>query len=278
MNGCTKEIFSTTLQAYPKPSFDISGVRIENDKCSLNTGSISGIKINGLSGNNTTYIWKDENNAAISTIPSLQQVGSGSYYLVVTDGGTCTVQSNPFTVGNDDNAAISPIYENLIIPRFMPATITVKNLQTGSYYLYSDPVGTQLLQQNNSGIFITNSLADNKEFYIRFITGTCSSTLIPVKVNVVDKSFFAIPSAFTPNNDGKNDKLNLKVIGYIDVEYFKIFNRNGEEVFSTKTVSDGWNGVYRGQLQTSSVFVWIAKGKDLLGNTVTDKGTFVLVR
>ena len=109
-------------------------------------------------------------------------------------------------------------------------------------------------------------------------SGSCSSSITAVKITVIDKSVFTIASGFTPNNDGLNDKLNAKILGYIDLEYFKIYNRNGEEVFSTKTINDGWDGKYKGVPQPSSVFVWIAKGRDINGNIISDKGTFVLIR
>lgn len=278
INGCEKEIFSTTLQAFPKPTFDLTGLNITDDKCSLQQGSITGIKINGLIGSGTTYTWKDQNNTTVSSSLFLQNIEAGNYSLTVTDGGNCTIQSLPFTVNNNDNAGVIPQYDNLTIPRFTAATLTVKNPQSGTYYLYSDAAGTQLLQQNNTGVFTTIPLPANTDFYVKHVTGTCSSALTNIKVTVVDKSYFVIPSAFTPNSDGKNDKLNLKVLGYIEVEYFKIYNRNGEQVFTTKTVNDGWNGIYRGSLQPSSVFVWVAKGKDLLGNVIEQNGTFVLIR
>lgn len=276
-NGCKQEVFSITLKAFPTPSYDLSSVRITDDKCSLSQGSVTGIKINDLPPENRNYRWFNNNGAIISNSPSLENVGAGQYNLTVSGGG-CSMGYVSFTVNNNDNAGIIPQYDNLTIPRFTAATLTVKNPQSGTYYLYSDAAGTQLLQQNNTGVFTTTSLPANTDFYVKHVTGTCSSALTNIKVTVVDKSYFAIPSAFTPNSDGKNDQLNLKVIGYIDVDYFKIYNRNGEEVFSTKVVNNGWNGIYRGSPQPSSVFVWVAKGKDLLGNVIEQKGTFVLIR
>ena len=47
------------------------------------------------------------------------------------------------------------------------------------------------------------------------------------------------------------NKLTLKVIGQIEVEYFKVYNRNGELVFSTKTINNGWDGRLKGIDQPS---------------------------
>jgi gliding motility-associated-like protein len=165
-----------------------------------------------------------------------------------------------------------------VLPRNTVATLTIKNFQPGSYFLYSDSAGTQLIQQNTTGVFTTGPLTADVDYYVKFASGSCASFITHIKITVVDKSFFAIASAFTPNNDGLNDRLDLKVIGYIDVEYFRIFNRNGEEVFFTKTINNGWDGRYKGSTQPGGVFVWMAKGKDINGNIISSKGTFVLIR
>jgi len=94
----------------------------------------------------------------------------------------------------------------------------------------------------------------------------------------VDKSYFAIPNAFTPNGDGINDRLSVKALGFIELDYFRIYNQWGELVYETHRLNDGWNGIYRGNLQNTGVFAWIAKGKDIMGKVITDKGSFVLIR
>ncbi|MEI9910340.1 MAG: gliding motility-associated C-terminal domain-containing protein [Bacteroidota bacterium] len=277
-NGCEKQIFKGIIGAFPKPVFDLSVMKIDNDKCSRTEGKIKGINITGLLGPATTYTWRDINNNIVSNTIDLLNVAAGQYYLTVIDGGLCTIQSAPFTIINTNDPGIILQYDDQMIPRNTSASLIIKNFQPGSYFLYSDPGGTQLLQQNTTGVFTTGPLSADGDYYIKFVSGACTSSIVHVKITVVDKSFFAIASGFTPNNDGINDRLNLKIIGYIDVEYFRIFNRNGEEVFFTKTVNEGWNGRFKGMEQPASIFVWIAKGKDINGNTITDKGIFLLIR
>ena len=91
-------------------------------------------------------------------------------------------------------------------------------------------------------------------------------------------SYFVIPNAFTPDGNGINDILAVKAVGYIDLNYFRIYNKWSQLVFETRKMDDGWNGFYKGALQNTGSYVWIAEGRDIKGNLVTDKGSFVLLR
>ena len=121
-------------------------------------------------------------------------------------------------------------------------------------------------------------IAADASFYIQLISGSCSAPVVKVNIKVVDKSYFAIANAFTPNGDGLNDRLSVQVIGSIKLDYFKIYNQWGQLVYETHRLNDGWDGFRGGILQNPGVFVWIAKGKDINGNVITDKGSFVLIR
>ncbi len=132
--------------------------------------------------------------------------------------------------------------------------------------------------QNNSGHFKTPPLSDNTTYYVRFISGSCSSNLTEISITISDKSFFTIPSAFTPNNDGRNDYIEVRVHGYVQLEYFKIFNRYGQEVFVSQTLNSKWDGRVKGIEAPGGTYVWVAKGFDIYGKPVTSKGTIVLIR
>ncbi|MGN6294647.1 MAG: gliding motility-associated C-terminal domain-containing protein [Chitinophagaceae bacterium] len=276
-NGCQASIFKANLIINIKPVINTSAVVILPDQCDLETGSITGISIAGLIGP-TQYQWTNSSNVIVGNEANLLNAGSGSYRLLITDNLTCTMQAGPFIIGNNNISSANPQYNNITIPKLSAATLNVKNPQPGTYSLYSDAAGTQLLQQNTTGQFTTPVLSEDKVFYIRHQSGNCYSELVAVRVIVVDKSFFAIPSAFTPNGDGKNDLLTLQVIGYIEVNYFKIFNRNGEEIFSSKTIGQSWDGRRKGQLQPGGVYIWMAEGKGVNGQIIRDKGSIVLIR
>ena len=86
---------------------------------------------------------------------------------------------------------------------------------------------------------------------------------------------FYVPTAFTPNGDIKNDVLTPVLPGGSALEYFTIYNRWGQKVFSTTTIGAGWDGKLKGQLQPLSTFVWICR-YIFRGNIINEKGTFTL--
>ena len=276
-NGCEKKIFNTHLSSSPIPQFDYSQMIAKNDNCNLNEGSISNLKVNGLSGP-TIFTWYDESNKVVSNSTDLKNIGSGSYILKITDDDICKIQSQTFVITNINNALKEPLYNDLVIPRYTNAAIEIRNAASGHYKLLKSPQGTIIFQQNDNGNFIIPKVPADTSFYIQFTLGSCSAPIVKVNIKVVDKSFFAIPNAFTPNGDGLNDRLPVSVIGYIDLEYFRIYNQWGELVFQTPHLNDRWDGNYKGVSQKTGVFVWIAKGKDIKGNVITDKGTITLLR
>lgn len=277
-NNCESMIFSATVKVLPEPTYDYSSLTIVNDQCNLNKGAITSLKINGLTSP-ASYAWFDHNNTSVGgNSSSLQNMPAGTYYLHVTDGGTCTIISRPFTIVNVDEVLTAPAYDDLIIPRYSGATLRVKNHSTGIYKLYTDASGATINQQNESGIFTIPSVKSDMTFYIQQSLGNCSSPLVPVSIKVVDKSFFAIPNAFTPNNDRLNDRLPVKIMGYLTLINFQIFNRWGQMIFQTKNLNDGWDGKWKGVIQPAGTYVWIAAGKDINGNIIRDKGSFVLIR
>ncbi len=87
-----------------------------------------------------------------------------------------------------------------------------------------------------------------------------------------------VPSAFTPDNDGLNDILRAVPVGIKDFKYFKVFNRWGQVVFSTKDPSKGWDGKFNNAIQDGNSFVWIAEGTDVNGKRIQRKGSVTIVR
>ena len=108
-------------------------------------------------------------------------------------------------------------------------------------------------------------------------SGCVATDKVSVFIECKDASLL-LPTAFTPNNDGLNDRLSAKVVGYIDLTYFKIYNKWGQLVFETKQLNTGWDGNYKGLPQNTGSFIWLAQGRDINGNVLNDKGSFTLIR
>ena len=107
--------------------------------------------------------------------------------------------------------------------------------------------------------------------------GCFDSAFINVKIFNTNPQIF-VPTAFTPNGDGKNDKIRPIGVGIKKIEYFRIYNRWGQLVFSTSINGDGWDGKIGGQEQSTNTFVWIVSGIDYLDRHFFKKGTVTLIK
>ena len=87
-----------------------------------------------------------------------------------------------------------------------------------------------------------------------------------------------IPSAFTPNNDGRNDILHAIPVGIREFRFLRIYNRWGQVVFTTTDPAKGWDGRLNGVEQPTGVYIWVAEGIDTKDQLVTRKGTITIIR
>lgn len=87
-----------------------------------------------------------------------------------------------------------------------------------------------------------------------------------------------IPTAFTPNKDGRNDVLKPIPVGIKVLTNFRIYNRWGQMLFSTSETGKGWDGSFGGSEQPSGTYVYSAEGIDYLDKKLVKKGTVVLLR
>ncbi len=93
----------------------------------------------------------------------------------------------------------------------------------------------------------------------------CVDTISKDVYVVPDFTFYA-PNAFTPNEDGLNDRFLPKGAGWDIKEYeLYIFDRWGEKIFSTKQYDQGWDGRVnqKGEIVEDGVYVWKVKVKDV---------------
>jgi gliding motility-associated-like protein len=109
-------------------------------------------------------------------------------------------------------------------------------------------------------------------------TSGCSNSKTK-RLKVLGTCVIAVPSAFTPNNDGLNDYLYpLNAFNAENID-FKIFNRWGQLVFSSNDWTKKWNGTIKGVPQASGLFAWTLQYTDKRsGKPYSQKGTVFLIR
>jgi gliding motility-associated-like protein len=99
-----------------------------------------------------------------------------------------------------------------------------------------------------------------------------------VTITVIKPSLW-VPTAFTPNGDGKSDVFIIRGEGINDFE-FGVFNRWGEQIFYTKDMAIGWDGnrIITGERLPAGAYVYYVKGVKTDGEAVNMKGMVNLIR
>ncbi len=88
-----------------------------------------------------------------------------------------------------------------------------------------------------------------------------------------------VPSAFTPNGDGLNDIIKPIPAGVLKLDFFSIYNRFGQLLYTTSQVGHGWDGNFNGVAQPAGTYIYVVQGTDYKGNNkLFNKGTVVLIR
>ncbi len=103
--------------------------------------------------------------------------------------------------------------------------------------------------------------------------GCISSESLLIRVILPDA--YAIPTAFSPNQDGANDQFYILKASGVTVKEFKVFNRWGQ------IVHDGlepWDGSFKDELQPIGVYTFLFVLQLFEGQTVKEAGSVTLVR
>ena len=98
------------------------------------------------------------------------------------------------------------------------------------------------------------------------------------EITVTDDCGVYIPTGFTPNGDGLNDRLIPLLSGVKTFKRFSIFNRYGNLIYNTNRAGEGWDGKHNGVLQSTGVFVWILEYVNKSDETISMRGIVTLIR
>jgi len=129
---------------------------------------------------------------------------------------------------------------------------------------------------------IFNPLAlpqDNIDYVVRVSNnqGCFDLDTIRVKVFKIDPDIL-VPTGFSPNKDGNNEIFKPIPVGIRSLDFFRVYNRWGQLIYSTGQIGAGWDGTYGGAEQGPGTYVWYVSGTNYLGNKIEKKGTVILIR
>ncbi len=123
---------------------------------------------------------------------------------------------------------------------------------------------------SDTAVYLVQLIATNSD--------GCSDTIVKPVVIEPDFSFYA-PNSFTPNGDGNNETFRIFGEGIQSFE-INIYNRMGQQVYTSTNYKEGWNGNYFnvGFVMQQEVYVYEVKIEDTFGKVHNYKGTITLVR
>jgi gliding motility-associated-like protein len=224
-------------------------------------------------------------------------VGNSGYASEVTiyfDGHypvgnyTVNVQNSPSGTGLLDLCG-NPIVQPAAPPNFVPfkippqarnnflkadtvkcnySTITIGSDTSFSSFLWNTGQTSQSISLIDPGVY-TLQVMD---------TNNCTAINAENVIDSVCPQYVYLPSAFTPNGDGKNDIFRPIFLGAESAFRFAVYDRWGRQVFQGLSPSDGWDGTTGGKQQPAGTYVWFCEYK-LYGEPVRiQRGTVILIR
>ena len=232
----------------------------------------------------------------INKFPDLQGT-AGQYSWDFGDGNTSTAVNPVHTYSQPGNYPVklklvtstSCLYDSLTKTLEMPSLpVTISPGQTifigQKIQLFVNGPGTTFQWSPATGLSNTTvakplaSPVQDIMYKATVINNNGCSGEDSVLIKVVDLDGIFVPTAFTPNNDGKNDDIRPYFGTKFILKEFSIFNRWGERVFTTNKRDEGWKGKINAVEQNPGVYIWILKYVDDKGKTKEKKGTLMLIR
>ena len=100
-----------------------------------------------------------------------------------------------------------------------------------------------------------------------------------ITITVASMTEGVMPSAFTPNNDGLNDVFRPVGFQFQRLAEFRVFNRWGQQVFYSNSMSNGWDGNFNGVPQETGIYYYqILVTRPDGDGYITYKGDVTLLR
>jgi gliding motility-associated-like protein len=294
--GCMAQTPGLVVAQISKPSIDYSALQVVNDTCNSGQGAILDLT---MADGGRTYTWAWYNGTPGSgstpgtppagstpgtssstgnTAGYLSGLNAGDYYVTVTDQYNCAVTSTPFTVGDIELAPPAPQVSDQYIPRNTSTVIPIANPQKGIYELLdNNALGATVLSESATGSLQTPPIPQDETLYVEFTRGDCSSPVSAVNIKVFDSVRLFVPNAFTPNNDGVNDRWHIVLQGLVRNIRISVFDRWGAEVFTSSNVNTTWDGTFSGR-SLSGTFAYIIVGTDYYNRPIRLNGTVLIIR
>ena len=259
-NCLLKDNKNIKITVLPSPEAEITA---DDAICENDTIFLKNIKHNSSI---TKYEWKfgNNNNSSIEKTQSALTT-PGIYYvsLKVTNNDGCSaiakdtfeVIKNPVTIINA-SATEKSIFNPIVSFDASNSHDNISNYLWDFAGLGKDSLITSAFTFPDTGTYLVKLNVKNRNI-IKGQDYYCYDST-QIKITIVDEMALFIPNAFSPNDDGQNDRFSPKGVGFSKYE-MRIFDRWGQEVFYSKNIDDSWNGNVTGSnlMANEDVYVYL---------------------
>ena len=219
--------------------------------------------------------WKDIPGANSTSYLRLPTVKAGNYWYRLTvieasvaNISSCRIASNSLIINVHPRPTVDAGPNRIILTG---NTTTLAGKAEGESIQF---VWTPVNYLNDASILNPVVSATNDITYTLSATSTygCNNA-DNVQVKVVSGIY--VPTAFTPNGDGKNDSWKIPFLDPSFGATVSLFNRNGQLVYHCVEDIVSWDGKINGILQPSGTYVYLITFKEI---NLMLKGTVTLIR
>ncbi|NCI45699.1 DUF7948 domain-containing protein [Sediminibacterium soli] len=230
----------------------------------------------------TDFVW-DFGDGTTSTMsdPTHLYNTPGTYRvrLIATDTSSCNRvdTSAYFSIVVSPNPVSAFTYSPNPTESNTPVSF-INNASGGSAYKWQFGDGDTLftLRQDTLVQHLYNASGTYKACLITFNSYGCIDTSCQaISVTIVDGA--DVPNAFTPNGDGKNDRVYVRGYGIAKMSW-RIYNRWGALVYVSSNQADGWDGTYKGVPQPQDVYHYTLQIEFSGKEKMVKKGDITLLR
>ncbi len=272
--GCVKTIDAVITQPEPLTS------QVETTDVTCFGGRNGRITVNMAGGTPGYQFSLDNRNFSGAHI--LVGMREGNYVIYVKDAKGCTLLTEA-TISQPDEFSVDAGARSYTINIGDSITLnaTANNAQGSVEFVWSAPYGNTLSCTECPSTVARPTDQISYELYGVDSKG-CEATDI-VTVYVEKERIAIVPTGFTPNNDGNNDRLLVHGRNGTKVIFFRIFDRWGQLVyqggdFGVNDEAFGWDGYFKGSPAPSGVYIWHIEVEYPDGVIETHKGQTTLIR
>lgn len=225
------------------------------------------------SGGIEPYIFSLDGGATFQESPVFNSIGAGIYNAVVKDSFGC--------IAALDNLVIKQP-EPLEVVSAKAKSASCSAMKDGQIILTavggSSPYRYGLSEYNTQVDSVLSGLNAGKYHYYVMDSHDCTIDGSIVVENQVGNCGLYMPSAFSPNGDGKNDI--FRAIVHDDVKEFSmsVYGRWGQLVFESRNPDLGWDGRFKGSLMPAGSYVYVVTYIDSKYQTIKQTGSLLMVR